>query len=215
MKALFLLLLLVSTPVWANKYPAHWWQHVPDTQRQGSWEILPHEAKPGEVILSKRNELGVFSNLGHSPFHFEGKHYASIEALWQMMKYPDLTDRKDPRIAYAHEYPYTRLEVYELDGFTAKRAGDAANKINKKYSFDFVSYKRVHFNYKDLASGSDRHYKIIKQAIKEKVLQNPRIMQLLLKTKGLVLKPDHSIRENSPKSYYYNKILMDIRDGLN
>src|SRR5271170_752837 len=43
------------------KYPAHWWTPVP-TNGAPSWEILPQEAGPAEVILSKRNELGLLSN---------------------------------------------------------------------------------------------------------------------------------------------------------
>ena len=34
---------------------------MPEAQR-GWWEILPQVAKSGEVILSKRNELGILSN---------------------------------------------------------------------------------------------------------------------------------------------------------
>jgi hypothetical protein len=39
-----------------TNYPAHWWTPVP-TNGAPAWEILPQEARPGEVILSKRNEL--------------------------------------------------------------------------------------------------------------------------------------------------------------
>jgi hypothetical protein len=31
-------------------------------------EILPQAAKPGEVVLSKRNELGILSNFAAAPF---------------------------------------------------------------------------------------------------------------------------------------------------
>ncbi len=39
-------------------YPQHWWTPA---AKDGApaWEILPQEAGPGEVILSKRNELGL------------------------------------------------------------------------------------------------------------------------------------------------------------
>lgn len=52
------------------------------------WEILPQEAAPGEVILSKRHELGLLSNFAATPFVFRGKRYASLEGFWQMMLYP-------------------------------------------------------------------------------------------------------------------------------
>jgi hypothetical protein len=54
------------------KYPAAWFDEVPkdDAPR---WEILPQEAGEGEVILSKRNELGILSNFAPTPFEFRGK----------------------------------------------------------------------------------------------------------------------------------------------
>ncbi len=39
-------------------YPAHWWAEV-TKENAPAWEIFPQQAKPGEVILSKRNELGL------------------------------------------------------------------------------------------------------------------------------------------------------------
>ena len=75
-------------------YPAHWWAPVP-TNGTPAWEIFPQAAGPGEVILSKRNELGLLSNFAATPFTFRGKRYASLEGFWQMMKYPEGPD--DPR----------------------------------------------------------------------------------------------------------------------
>ena len=74
-----------------SRYPAHWWKEVP-RQEAASWEILPQDAAPGEVILSKRNELGLLSNFAATPFTFHGKRYASLEGFWQMMKYPEGPD---------------------------------------------------------------------------------------------------------------------------
>jgi len=48
-------------------YPAHWWARVEDSQKP-AWEVLPQAAQPGEVILSKRNELGILSNFAATPF---------------------------------------------------------------------------------------------------------------------------------------------------
>src|SRR5271169_2194130 len=69
-------------------YPARWWTPVPEDQK-ASWEILPQAAQPGEVILSKRNELGILSNFAATPFNFRGQRYASVEGFWQMMLYPE------------------------------------------------------------------------------------------------------------------------------
>src|SRR5262245_33594259 len=73
------------------KYPATWWEEVSEDDAP-SWEILPQEALAGEVILSKRNELGVLSNFAPTPFEFRGQKYASLEGFWQAMKYPEGED---------------------------------------------------------------------------------------------------------------------------
>ncbi len=194
-------------------YPSHWWKKIDDPNAP-SWEILPHEAdrSKNEVILSKRNELGIFSNFGHSPFILNRDKYASVEGFWQMMKYPEIKKTMDPRSKY--DYPFNRDEVAMMHGFEAKEAGDLANIINKKHGFNWVSYKGVRFNYKDHDSGSKFHYKIIYKAIKEKVMQNKEVKALLLKTKGLKLLPDHHQKADVPKSYKYFEILMDIRENL-
>src|SRR5580698_1482708 len=78
----------------AGAYPAHWWAPIPEDQK-AVWEILPQAAGPGEVILSKRNELGILSNFAPTPFTFRGRQYASVEGFWQMMLYPE--GPHDPR----------------------------------------------------------------------------------------------------------------------
>jgi predicted NAD-dependent protein-ADP-ribosyltransferase YbiA (DUF1768 family) len=213
MKTLALLLLVLSTTLYAHSnYPAHWWEVIPESERQGSWEILPHECKKGELVLSKRNELGVFSNFAATPFEMDGVRYASIEGLWQMMKYPDPTDSKDIRNSFSNEYPYERHQVMDMVAFEAKEAGDLANKVNKKHGIKWVSYQHKKFNYKDYAEGSKYHLKLMKKAIALKLKFNPAVYQLLMKTKGLKLVPDHKQGKNPPPSYLYHQILMDIRD---
>lgn len=200
---------LRSTP-----YPASWWSPVPRDQAP-TWEILPQDAqKDVEVILSKRNELGVFSNLAKSPLSFENIAYASVEAFWQMMKYPDPKDPNDLRLKFAHLYPYTRDQVRSLADFESKKAGDEANKIMKENNIKWISYKGKKFDYKDMGAGSDYHYELIHQVIENKILQNPSIKALLLKTGNLILKPDHIQAANSPKAYAYHTILMEIRSKL-
>src|SRR5204863_9228735 len=99
-------------------YPSHWWGPVP---KEGApeWEILPQEAGPGEVILSKRHELGLLSNFAATPFTFRGKPYASLEGFWQMMKYPE--GNGDARAQFPGlKWPYTREHVAQLTGIDAK-----------------------------------------------------------------------------------------------
>src|ERR1700682_444865 len=110
----------------AASHPAHWGARVPEDQK-AVWEILPQAAKAGEVILSKRNELGILSNFAATPFSLRGKRYASVEGFWHMMLYPE--GPQDPRakaggIMWAH----TREEVAGMIGFESKDAGTAAEK---------------------------------------------------------------------------------------
>jgi len=193
-----------------GNYPQQWWIEVPADEVRG-WEIAPAQAKLGEVILSKRTELGVFSNFADSPFVLDNIKYASIEGLWQGLKYPDLSLETDPRTEI-QEWPHTRLEVFAMTGWDAKSAGNKANAILRANSLSIVSYGEFFFNYVDGAQGSAYHLELITRAIREKVLQNPEIKSLLIQTKGLTLSPDHYMSTKYPASFYYHKILMKIRD---
>src|SRR4051794_16769975 len=105
----------------AQSYPARWFAPVPREGAPG-WEILPQEARPGEVILSKRHELGILSNFAATPFEFRGVRYASVEGFWQMMKYPE--GEGDERARFPGlEWRFTRAQVAGMTGFEAKRAG--------------------------------------------------------------------------------------------
>lgn len=212
-KILSLIVISLFLSIAYADYPETWWRVVPESEAE-SWEILPQAAKPGEVILSKRTELGVFSNLAAAPFTLDNNQYASIEALWQMMKYPDLNDPEDTRKEWINEYPFTRDQVKKMADFEAKKAGDAANAVMKKHGINWISYQNKKFNYKDFATGSAYHYDLIYRATVEKVEQNPAIKKLLLQTGNLILRPDHNTPSGSPKSYYYFDILMDIRTKL-
>src|SRR5260221_3873065 len=107
------------------RYPAHWWTPVIDPKKP-DWEILPQEAGPGEVILSKRHEMGLLSNFAPTPFVFHGKRYASLEGIWQMMKYP--VDPQDPRAKFPGlEWKHTCAQVAQMVSFEANKAGALAS----------------------------------------------------------------------------------------
>src|SRR6185369_1979483 len=132
-------------------YPAHWFAPVPK-EGAPSWEILPQEAKPGEVILSKRHELGVLSNFAPTPFTFRGKRYASLEGFWQAMKYPE--DADDPRAKFAGlKWAFTRAQVEQLTAFEAKRAGDLGEANMKAMGIGWVSFEGKRFDYKAKSPG--------------------------------------------------------------
>ena len=81
----------------APRYPAHWWTPVSEVNKP-DWEILPQEAGPGEVILSKRNELGLLSNFAATPFTYRGKlgyyHDSDIVAYYLRARFYDPSIRR-------------------------------------------------------------------------------------------------------------------------
>ena len=192
------------------KYPAHWWTPVPK-EGAPTWEILPQEAGPDEVILSKRNELGLLSNFAPTPFEFHGKRYASLEGFWQMMKFPEGAD--DPRAKFPGlEWKYTREQVAQLTGFDARHAGDQANAIMQKMGITWVTFEGRRLEYKPATPGE--HYQLMVAATREKVRQNPEVQKVLLATGSLILKPDHHQEADAAAAWRYYEILTAIRTEL-
>src|SRR6476469_2436275 len=153
-KLLLALLLVVTSQTFAQNYPAEWFKPVP---REGApaWEILPQEAGPGEVILSKRNDLGILSNFAATPFEYRGKKYASLEGFWQMMLYPE--NAEDPRAKLPGvKWPHTRAEVAAMTAFDAKKAGGFAEEALTKAGIDWATFEGERFPYRSMERG--RHY---------------------------------------------------------
>jgi len=191
-------------------FPAHWWTPVP-SEGAPQWEILPQEAGPGEVILSKRNELGLLSNFAPTPFTFRGRRYASLEGFWQMMLYPE--GASDPRAKYPGlEWKYSRDQVAGMTSFEAKAAGDLAEENMRTMNIDWVSFEGRHFAYRSPKPGD--HYRLIVAATREKVKQNPEVRRVLLSTGDLVLRPDHHQEPDAPPEWRYFEILTRIRADL-
>lgn len=188
-----------------TSYPKDWWTHV-DPKLAKSWEILPQSAQEGEVILSKRTELGILSNFASTPFVLDGRTYASIEGFWQSLKYPE--DKKDPRFKLM-KWPYTRKQVSQMVGFEAKRAGDVASRVMKKHNINWVSYNNLKMVYRE--PGFSPFYTLIKRATVAKVEQNKRVKEILLSTGDLKLLPDHKQKVGVPKAWRYYDIYMNLR----
>jgi hypothetical protein len=211
---LFILALLVagcrSSHTSRTNYPAHWWTPVPTNGAPG-WEILPQAAAPGQVILSKRNELGLLSNFAPTPFTFHGKRYSSLEGFWQMMKYPEGAD--DVRAKFPGvKWNYTREQVSQLAAFDAKHAGDLGDANMKTMGIDWVTFEGKKMEYR--FAGQGEFYKLIVAATREKVRQNPDVQKVLLATGDLILKPDHHQESNAPAAWHYFDILTEIRTEL-
>ena len=147
------------------RYPAHWWTPVSE-EGKPDWEILPQAAGPGEVILSKRNELGLLSNFAPTPFKFRGKNYGSLEGFWQMMLYPE--GETDARAKFLGlTWKYTREQVAQMTAFEAKAAGTLAEENMKKMGIDWVTFEGRQFEYRPVEPGE--HYRLIVEATREKV----------------------------------------------
>jgi hypothetical protein len=191
---------------WKDGFPAHWWKEFPRANAK-SWEILPQDAGPNEVVLSKRNELGLLSNFADTSFVFHGVCYPTVEAFWQMMKYPENSD--DLRWTWARPWKYTRQQVSQMNGYAAKSAGNYANFLMEKNNANWITFegKAIPFATKE----PKEHYDLVWHALIEKVRQNPEVLQVLMATKELKLIPDHSISERSPREWHYNLLWMDIR----
>ncbi len=194
----------------AHSYPAHWWTPVIDPHKP-DWEILPQEAKAGEVILSKRNELGILSNFAATPFTLRGVRYASVEGFWQMMLYPEGPDDVRAKSALL-KWPHTRAEVAQMTAFEAKAAGDVGERNMSKLGIDWVTFEGKRIVYRSMSKGE--HYRIIVEAMRAKLEQNPKVREILLSTGNLILRPDHIQEANAPPEWAYFQIWMEIRAEL-
>lgn len=189
-----------------SEFPKHWWQEVP-RETAKSWEILPQDAGPNQVVLSKRNELGLLSNFTEAPFVYKGKCYPTVEGYWQMMKYPE--GAQDPRWAWAKNWKYTRDQVSQFNGYAAKSAGGYANFLMDKNDANWVTFNGETLVFAEMTLG--RHYELIWDAFIEKLRQNPKVLEVLLATGELEFLPDHGVSEKSPREWHYYKLWMDIR----
>lgn len=205
---IYLTINLLSLSLFAS-YPKEWWTPINDPQAP-SWEILPQDAAPGEVILSKRNELGILSNFADTSFTYNGKKYASLEGFWQAMKFPE--NAADERIKEGILWPFERQEVEKMTGFDAKKAGTVGSENMKALNINWVSFEGKKLIYKTTEKLD--HYDLIVAAMIQKLKQNPRVESILLQTGDLILKPDHIQAPPIPPAWKYYEIWMEIRSKL-
>lgn len=196
-----------------SRYPSHWWKPV---SKDGApeWEIMPQEASSGEVILSKRHELGLLSNFAPTPFMFRGQRYASLEGFWQMMLFPENKD--DPRAQFPGlQWSQSRDQIAQMASFEAKAAGTLAEENMNTMGIDWVTFEGRRIKYRsDPEDTTGEHYKLIVAAMWEKVRQNPEVKRVLLSTGDLILKPDHHTEPDAPAAWRYDRILTSIRKEL-
>jgi len=102
--------------------------------------------------------------------------------------------------------------VSQLAGFDAKHAGELANENMKKMGITWVTFEGKRMEYRPAVLGD--HYRLIVEATREKVRQNPQVQKVLLATGHLVLKPDHHQDRDAPAAWRYCEILMALRAGM-
>ena len=153
------------------------------------------------------------------------------------MKYPEGPD--DPRAKFPGlEWKHTRDKVAQMTAFDAKTAGDLGSRNMRTMGIDWVTFEGKQLPYRpgkgpedEAGSESDNqskttpnretsdptkgeHYRLIFEATREKVRQNPEVERVLLATGNLVLKPDHHQEPNPPAAWRYYEILSEIRGQL-
>ncbi len=208
---LIVLLCTVNAFTASVNYPDHWWTPVTD-KVVPTWEILPQAASKdkNEVIISKRNELGLLSNFSATPFTILKTDYASLEGLWQSMKLPE--NEKDQRMKLSQAWVNKREDVEKLTAFEALKAGKAAEAIMKEKGITWVSFRGHKIEYK--GKHADAYYEIIEAATRAKIDQNPKVKEVLLKTGTLTLRPDHHEDKDGTKAWKYYDIYMKLRAEL-
>jgi hypothetical protein len=128
-----------------------------------------------------------------------------------MMKYPEGAD--DARAKFPGlTWQYTRDQVAQLTAFNAKRAGDFGSANMKKMNIDWVTFEGKQMPYRPKEPGE--HYRLIVEATRAKVQQNPEVKRVLLATGALSLKPDHHQEPNAAAAWRYYEILQNIRHEL-
>jgi hypothetical protein len=99
-----------------------------------------------------------------------------------------------------------------MTAFDAKRAGDTADRNMEKMGIDWVTFEGKQMPYRPKEPGE--HYRLIEEATRAKVHQNPEVKRVLLATGDLVLKPDHHQEKDATAAWRYYDILMKIRGEL-
>ena len=99
-----------------------------------------------------------------------------------------------------------------MTAFEAKAAGDIGEANMRRLGIDWVTFEGHRMLYRSMVKGE--HYRLIVEAMRAKLAQNPKVRQILLATGNLILLPDHIQELDAPPEWAYFKIWMDIRAEL-
>lgn len=114
-------------------------------------------------------QICLISNLAHTPFKLDGRFYASVEAFWQGLKFPDEAKR---------------AEIAALHGHQARLAGAQAEEA-EEFQYDG---RRVR-------TGTFDHWQLMHRACLAKFEQNAEANAALLSTGERPL--EHIVRRDS------------------
>jgi hypothetical protein len=126
------------------------------------------------------------------------------------MKFPE--NSRDKRYGDT-QMEFTRENVALMKGFDAKKAGDYASKLMKKFNVSWVTYKNKKMVYRTSKKGN--HYKLILRATRAKLAQNEKVQKILKQTGNLILIADHKVKPTDPPAWMYYKIWMMLRNRIN
>jgi len=129
----------------------------------------------------------ILSNLADTPFAItingETFQCRSVEGFWQGLK------SKGDR----------RLYVFQLSGLAAKNAG-----WGKRAEFFEIAGSRIRV-------GSQEHEDLIREAIRQKILQNPRAAEALKNSTGTIT---HRVPAKTKPIFKMEKMLASVRREL-
>ncbi|CAN5361853.1 hypothetical protein BH11CYA1_BH11CYA1_35960 [soil metagenome] len=157
-------------------------------------EIMSARAEKVEPLnASSKNEESLgrqISNFAETPFMLGNRRYHSLESFYQSLKFAD---------------PKVRAAVAKMSGKQAKEAGSKAHT-------DTGYFDRETF---DL--GSARHHEIIRDAMRQKFLQNPDLARDFVASSPRPI--EHELgRPEDPRTRFpaqtFTKMLEDMRDEL-
>jgi predicted NAD-dependent protein-ADP-ribosyltransferase YbiA (DUF1768 family) len=133
-------------------------------------------------------QLRLISNLAHTPFHLDGQEYASVEAFWQGLKFPDAERRQ---------------EIAHLHGHEARHAGFAAQ-----------ASETLEYRGQVVRVGTADHWQLMSRACWAKFNQHTEARHALLSTGDRPL--THRVRRDSRNvpGVIMAQIWMNVRRGL-
>jgi predicted NAD-dependent protein-ADP-ribosyltransferase YbiA (DUF1768 family) len=99
-----------------------------------------------------------------------------------------------------------------MTAFDAKDAGTAGEETMRKMGIDWVTFEGKRFPYRSATKGE--HYRLVVEAMRAKLEQNPKVREILLATGNLILRPDHITEAGEPAEWRYCEIWMEIRREL-